>query len=114
MTGFTPWGLTRPSLFAHAGKTTTYNGNTGPREHSGIFVPRVQRSGLLTRHQDQGTTPVFGIGRLRPTSGDKAAVSTACANNRGRLYAVVAAGVCLPSPRVAASGSIHSTLEQLL
>lgn len=91
-------GLTSPWLERHPERTTTFSGVAGTRKHSGIFVSSVQRSGLLPRHQDQGTTPVFGIGRLRPTSGDKAAVSTACANNRGRLKAVVATEVCLPIP----------------
>jgi hypothetical protein len=95
--------LTKPPSLADAEKTTSNNGNTGPREHSGIFVSTVQRSGLLTRHQGQGTTPVSRIGGRRLTRRNKPKVRLGT-NKPGRLFAVVDAVVrpslCLGRLRV--------------
>jgi hypothetical protein len=89
--------LTSPRRPAQTEKTTSFIGNTAPRKPCGIFVPSVQRSGLLTRHQGKGTTPVSRIGKLRFTSRDKGMVRHVT-NKGGRMNAVVAAEACLPLP----------------
>jgi hypothetical protein len=60
-------GLTGNHRPAQTERTTTVIGNTAPHKPRGIFVPFVQRSGLLPRHQGQRNTPVFRIGKLRFT-----------------------------------------------
>lgn len=100
--------LTTPQTPRHSGRTTSINGITGPRKLSGFFVPAVQRSGLLPRHQGHGTTPIFRIGRLRFTSRDKGMVRHAT-NKGGRLIAVVAAGVCPPPSSAWAAASVRSS-----
>lgn len=105
--------LTTSTGTAHSGRTTSNDGNTAPRKPCGIFVFSVQDSGLLPRHQDQDTTPVFGIGRLRFTSGNKATASAVCTNNRGRSLAVVAAEVCFLIFMGGGFGIENFDLEQL-
>jgi hypothetical protein len=95
-------GLTNASRPSQTKKTTSYNGTTAPRKPCGIFVSAVHRSGLLIRHQGDNTTPVSRIGRLRFTRRNKPKVRLET-NKPGRLYAVVAAGVCLPIAWAAAS-----------
>jgi hypothetical protein len=105
-------GLTGSTGAAQTGKTTSVIGKTAPHKPCGIFVSSVQCSGLLPRHQGQGTTPVSRIGGHRFTRRNKPKVRLGT-NKPGRMTAVVAADARLPIPMGGGFGSISSTTEQL-
>lgn len=99
--------LTGPTHMAHSEKTTTMNGNTGPRKHSGIFVPHVRVS--LATHQGangRGITPISRIGGQRLTRRNKPKVRPGT-NKPGRFIAVVDA-VARPSFLPGGFGFDHS------
>jgi hypothetical protein len=104
--------LTSTRQPAHSDHTTSINGKTAPRKLCGIFAPAVLASGLLPRHQGDGTRQFSRIGRLRFTWRNKPKVRLG-ANKPGRLIAVVAAEVCLPISKGGGFGFDPFDSEQL-